>query len=619
MSAANAKLKVTKSILLRIVIVVFLAAFAGGAVLWFGGFGADNQSVTDTPTFTVKRGPLTISVTESGTIKARDQVILKNEVEGRTSIIWLIKEGAKVKKGDLLVELDSSELVDNKVDQEIRVQNAEASYISAKENLEVVKNQAQSDIDKAQLAFDFSKQDLKKYIEGEYPNQLQEAEAKITLAQEELARARETLKWSKKLYEEKFISQTELQADELAEKKRALDLKLAQNNLDLLKNFTYQRELAQLESDVKQAEMALERTTRKARANVVQAEADLKAREAEYNRQKDKLRKIEEQIEKTKIYSPVDSQVIYATSAQRGGWRRRDEPLDEGQEVRERQELIYLPTADLAKAEVDIHESSLEKIRLGLPAVITVDALPGQKFYGTVAQIAPLPDAQSMWMNPDLKVYNTDINIDNHAGALRTGMSCQAEIVIERYEDTLYVPVQAVLRVGRDNTAFVFNGRDFEPRKIEIGLDNNRMVRIISGLEKGEVVNLAPPLKAAAVEISAEEASSEDMSFIEKNLKSKPAEQAPAEEQASTEEQPDMPMPSAEQMEEMRRRFENMSPEEREQMRKRFENMSPEEMEQMRKRFENMSAGQREKMMNRSGRGERGGRQRQRRQGATDG
>ena len=70
-------------------------------------------------TFVTKRGPLTISVLESGTIKAREQIIIKNEVEGRTSIITLIPEGTHVKKGDLLVELDASALEDNKIDQEI--------------------------------------------------------------------------------------------------------------------------------------------------------------------------------------------------------------------------------------------------------------------------------------------------------------------------------------------------------------------------------------------------------------------------------------------------------------------------------------------------------------------
>ena len=61
---------------------------------------ADRQDVLDNKsTFTVRPGPLTISVIESGTIKAREQVILKSEVEGKTTILSLVKEGTQAKKG----------------------------------------------------------------------------------------------------------------------------------------------------------------------------------------------------------------------------------------------------------------------------------------------------------------------------------------------------------------------------------------------------------------------------------------------------------------------------------------------------------------------------------------
>jgi len=454
-------------------------------------------------TFSAKRGPLRISVIESGTIEAREQVIIKNEVEGKTSILFLITEGTRVKKGDLLVELDGSSLVDEKIDQQIRVQNAEAAYIGAREELAVVKNQAQSDVDKAQLGYDFSKEDLKKYLEGDFPNALKQAESQITLAKEELTRATEKWEWSKKLYDEKYLSQTELNADELTVKKKNLDLDLAHNNLELLKNFTHKRTLAQLESDVKQAEMALERTDRKAKADVVQAEANLGAKKAEFERQKDKLSKIEAQIEKTKIYAPADGLVIHATSAQKGGFRRSVEPLQEGQIVVERQELIHLPTTAAANVTVSIHEAHLDKIRVGLPVKVTVDALPGQVFYGKVANISPLPDARSAWLNPDLKVYDTEIQLDRNSEALRTGMSCKAEIIIEQYKEATYIPVQAVLRIGGQPTVYLFNGQSLEPRKVEIGLDNDRMVRIIAGLQPGEVVSLTPPLAAAALDPAA--------------------------------------------------------------------------------------------------------------------
>jgi HlyD family secretion protein len=231
----------------------------------------------------------------------------------------------------------------------------------------------------------------------------------------------------------------------------------------------------------------------------------LKAKEQEYNRQEAKLSKLLDQIKKAKLYAPADGMVIYATTARRGGFHDNREPLDEGVEVFERQELIYLPTADSAMAEVDIHEASLEKVRLGLPALITVDALPGQKFLGTVDRIAPLPDSQSMWMNPDLKVYNSDIYLEGEYPGLRTGMSCRVEIIVAQFEDAVYIPVQAVIRVAGQPTVYVVKeDRSIEERAVEIGLDNNRMVRIISGLSEGEVVWLTPPLKSASVESGSE-------------------------------------------------------------------------------------------------------------------
>jgi HlyD family secretion protein len=556
----------------------------------FASYKANNNRATNLVTFVVKRGPLRISVTESGTIKARDQVILKNEVEGVTSILYLRPEGTRVNKGDLLVELDASELLDAKIDQEIKVQNAEAAFIGARENLAVVKNQAQSDRDIAKLNLTFARQDLKQYKEGEYPNLLNEAKGQIALADEEVTRAQEKYDWSKTLFEEKYISQTELKADELALKRKKLELEVAENNLNLLENFTYQRNLAQLESDVNQADMALERAIRKAAADVVQAEAELKAKQSEYGRQTDKLEKNLEQIEKTKIYAPNDGRVIYATSARRGGWRSSTEPLDIGQSVRERQELIYLPTGSAVKAEVDIHETKLKKVRVGLPSIITVDALPGKTFFGEVTHIAPLPDAQSMWLNPDLKVYNSEIQVDGNDSALRTGMSCKAEIVIEQYEDVVYVPVQAVLRVAGEPTVYVVNGKKIQPRRVEIGLDNDTMVRIISGLRESEVVSLTPPLKSAAVEpyaekIAADTGPAQGDTEIYRTINDRLEKSTDRGQYRGRGTPADVNGPYKRAGGRRgKSSTEGMSPDQRQKMRERFKNMSPEQREKMRQR-----------------------------------
>ena len=594
---------------------IVVAASIVLVVVWLKVVSGGEDPMSDLATFVAKKGLLTISVLESGTIKSREQIIIKNECEGRSQIIRLVPEGTRVKKGDLLFELDASQTEDERIDQEIRVQNAYAAFIDANETLAVVKNQAQSDLDVARLTLEFAVQDLDQYLVGEFPIAETSAENDITLSKEELTRAQQTLEWSERLYKEKYISENDLLADKLSVTRSTNKLDLNENNLKLLKEFTYKRNIKQLESDVHQAKMALERTVRKARADVIQAEAGLKAKTLENARQKDKLKKLEDQLTKAKIYAPADGLVIYATSAQRGGpFRGRREPLEEGAEVHEREEIIYLPTADSAMAEVSVHESSLEKVRLGLPTIITVDALQGKKFLGRLARIAPLPDARSMWMNPDLKVYDTDIYLEDNDSALRTGMSCMAEIIVEQYEDAVYIPVQAVMRVRGKPTIHIVSEKAIEPRKVEIGLDNNRMIRIISGLQEGEVVLLTPPLKAGTIESESEDIITEipdsmvasdsveqrvsqrleEINGADVDTRNIPsgdlADQQP--QRAGRPEGGGGEGRGARQGQRNREGSAELSSEQRERMRQRLQNMSPEE----RQRLQNMSSEERQRM-----------------------
>jgi HlyD family secretion protein len=477
-----------------------MVVLVGTAGVWLTVVRGGGKAKQDAATFTARRGPLTISVVESGTIKARDQVIIKNEVEGRTSIITLVREGVRVKKGDLLVELDASTLQDNKINQEISVQNTEAAYTNAQENLAIVCSQADSDVNKADLALEFAREDLRKYEQGQYPKDMNEVNKRITLAKEELKRAQQTLDWSNRLFQEKYLSETERAADEIAVKRKQLEVELAEADLKLLQRFTYPRQIRQLQSDVQQAASALDRARRKADADKRQAQADLKAKEAEYTRQQAKLQKILDQLKKTTILAPCDGLVVYATSTKSGLASMMREPLTEGQQVVEKQELIYLPMSDSTMAEVGVHEASLAKVRVGQPAIVTVETLPGKRFLGTVSLVAPLPDSTGMFLNPDLKVFNTQIQLDTSDPDLRSGMTCKAEIIVEQYEDAVYVPMQAVTRSAGDAMVYVQEGKSTVPRKVEIGLDNNRMIRIVSGLKEGEAVLLDPPLKSSSVD-----------------------------------------------------------------------------------------------------------------------
>jgi HlyD family secretion protein len=240
--------------------------------------------------------------------------------------------------------------------------------------------------------------------------------------------------------------------------------------------------------------MALERIQRKAKSNILQTEIDLAAKKAEFKRQSDKLKEDEDQIKATRIYAPSDGLVLYASSVSIKHGRNK-EPLAAGSSVYERQAIILLPDTTKMMASIKIHETNIKKLSLGMPAHITVDALPDCDFSGHLEHIAPLPDPSSFWMNPDLKVYNTEVYIDSSTANLRSGMTCEVEIIAETHTNALFVPLQSVIRINGKPKVFTVNKYgETKSVTVQTGSNNGRMIHILSGISQGEQVMLTPPL-----------------------------------------------------------------------------------------------------------------------------
>ena len=478
---------------LSMTLVLGLAAVAG--VLWYGfGPGAwfEPKQTAQLEGVEVRRGPMTISVIERGNLKAADSVSLKSEIEGSTSILWLVDEGLTVAEGDLLVELDSTDLVDQRFSREISVRNAEATYIKSKQAYEIQKSQNASDIAKSQQNLTFAEEDLRKFLEGERESRRQEGLESITLATEEFARAENDLKWSQELESKGFLTSTELEADRLAENRAEIMLEQAKRDFDLLERFQLPRDEAALRADLEEAERELERVQLQAAARLVDYEAAMSTNEITLKLESEKLRKIEDQIAKARIFAPRAGMVVYGKEP--GSRYGSGDPIQAGTEVRERQELISIPSAAGMIAQASLHESVLKQVSAGQDCIVRVDAVPGREFHGRVSFVALLPDQNSWWANPNQRLYRTDIAIEDGSGEMRPGMSCSIEVLVDQLEDALHVPVQSVFRHDSKNVAFVATGDgSYEPRDVEVGRYNDRWVEVLSGLSEGEVVLLSPP------------------------------------------------------------------------------------------------------------------------------
>jgi multidrug resistance efflux pump len=141
-------------------------------VLGFYFFKGGSRSADNGATFTARRGPLEISVLEGGSLQALESQEVKCEVRvgyQGTKILKIVDEGYQVTEDDVktnkvLVELDSSEIEKQVVQQEIQFQSAAASLTDAQQNYEIQLNQNLSDIKAAEQKARFGRMDFDKFL-----------------------------------------------------------------------------------------------------------------------------------------------------------------------------------------------------------------------------------------------------------------------------------------------------------------------------------------------------------------------------------------------------------------------------------------------------------------------
>ena len=467
-----------------------IAAAGFVALVLIAGWMVHNVTRTDPAEYTyyaVKRNDFLVSIIEGGTLKAVHEVTVRSELEGVARIISIVPEGINVRQGDLLVELDSSDLRERLSAQEVTFQNAQFAFVQAKENLAIQKSMIESNLKDTELKVEFARSDLSKYLEGDWPQLEKDTKARITIAEEELRRAEDRYNWTQQLQQKGYATKSELDADSLAVKRKQIELDQTQEQLRLLTKYDFPKKKRALEAAVEQAEKELERLKLRSAAQIAQVEASLKSQSATLDLQEKRLNELKQQLELTRIYAPQDGLVVYASSSNPGSGIL----IEEGATVRQKQDIIKLPDVSQMMLEIRVHESHVQKIKPGLRAYLTIDSLPDHQFEGSIRKVAVLPDSSSRYFNPNLKVYTTEVLIEDELPDLKPGISGRAEVIITNLQNVLTVPIQAVTTRNGRQVCLVEKNRSAKPVPVEVGMYSDRLIEIKSGLKEGDLVLLS--------------------------------------------------------------------------------------------------------------------------------
>jgi HlyD family secretion protein len=146
-----------------------------------------------------------------------------------------------------------------------------------------------------------------------------------------------------------------------------------------------------------------------------------------------------------------------------------------------------------------ISEVDVSRIKIGQDVKIVTDSYPEISYKGNVKNIAPVGKIKQ---GETIVTFEAEIEILDPDAKLRQGMSCDIDIFVDRRENVLVLPVEAVFEVmakdmeGEDTAkvdyvvAYKWNGTDYEEVKVEVGLESSNRVEILSGLAEGDVIFL---------------------------------------------------------------------------------------------------------------------------------
>ena len=405
----------------------------------------------------VSRGAFDHVVLEQGEIESSSNTEVICEVKSRgysgVPILWVIDEGATVKKGERLVELDAAAIETELRDSKIQVTTAKANVTSAEALVEQAKIARQE------------------YLEGVFKTEESTLLSEIALANQDLYKAQLALESNERLVAKGLVNDLQLEADRFAVENAQNMVDSAKARLKVLRELTKKKMLVQFDSDIESAQ------------------AKLSAFQAELLEEEEELADVELQLKKCIIEAPSDGIVVHANKfSSRGG--NAEFVVEAGATVRERQAIIRLPDPTKMQVKCRINESRITLVQQGMPVRISVDAIPGLVLKGRVIRVNRYAEPSSFFSS-SIKEYAAFIEILNPPNEIRTGMTAEVQIFVEQLSDAVQIPIQGLYEHGTKMYSLVQTGADsFETREVRIGATNDTMATIEEGLSDGEDVVL---------------------------------------------------------------------------------------------------------------------------------
>jgi len=433
--------------------------------------GSETRAVKTTQ---LKRGPLDSVIQERGVVEATRIVPVVNPIQGKATVLDLVPDGTRVKKGDKIGLLDVEPVKAELEKQEFKEFEAFAAFKHAE--------QALADAEEALVAWQNEQvpEELFKYEteirRGRFA--LKEIDARL----KRLESALHLLKEAKEGVERQggggpgvlarlsLENQIEVALNE--REAQSIAIERASFMRDALKKYRASRRTKELERarDTKRLDLEVQKR--------IQKQEGFESNRMRVN------------VQKCELVSSADGFVEYTRDLD-------NEPILEGMQLKVRKGVevqegktlcrIMDLTAPL-QIHLSIHESLVDQVKLGMPVQASIDAFPGEVLNGTITGVAPRPNPTRS-DSSTVKFYSALVTLEETPVTMRPGMTALGKIQLLHLDDVLSVPHRAVVHSGgQDRVAIQDPDGGILWHVVTLGRASAQAVEIKEGLKEGDMV-----------------------------------------------------------------------------------------------------------------------------------
>jgi multidrug resistance efflux pump len=431
------------------------------------------------------------SFSRKGRIEPSEAKPVANLWSGTIKSIW--DDGAEVKKGDIVLEIDTRE-IDLEIDElraDIIVREAELEQAKQKRSKQI--KSAEQQLRRAELELEWQQLNERSVLAGAEVDELARARAAFK-TRSLVARSREEeVRILVDLAAQGFATATELGQKKLQLTEANLEREKARIKRDLLVEGSTRLEKKEAALLVKIAEYTCVSAARKLDSMKELAASGVTRAERNLRRKKRDLQEELEAREKHFSRSPADGYVLHVPP-----WYLSE--LKPGQRLWRGMKVMSIPSSGKLKIATKVTQAEVDRVAVGTECRVRVPARPGKIYEGEVTSVArqgsdefaDLDGAtREMVGESGRQTFAVEVKLSGNDPDLKIGFRADVEFLLDDQSDALVVPLGAVINhAGGARVTVLDRGRPAE-REVKLGPSNGRVVVIKSGCKEGEVVLLA--------------------------------------------------------------------------------------------------------------------------------